>query len=79
MTQTTLLWLRKRGWRLKVDDDGKLYKATLWRGKGDGVETHTGKGETLDAALQEMGKQLALSNMVLDFQRRGIFPKPQST
>ncbi len=79
MTETTLQWLRKRGWRLKVDDDGKLYKATLWRGNGDGVETHSGKGDTLDAALRKMGEELAICNMLLDFQRRGILPKPKST
>lgn len=50
------------GFYLKVDQVGEDYKATFWRGQGDGVETYTKTSKSLIEAIEGAGMELTLKD-----------------
>lgn len=47
----------KKGFYLKVDQSSDDYKATFWRGKGDGVETYSATSKDFVDAVEKAGIQ----------------------
>ena len=49
--------MKELGYKLKVDEFTDEFKATFWRGKGDGVETYSHTAPTLIEAIELAGNK----------------------
>ncbi len=58
------------GFYLKVDQVGEDYKATFWRGQGDGVETYSETSKNLVEAIERAGMKLTLQDALTTIKQR---------